>query len=57
MSKKLIIVESPTKSRTLKRFLGDEYDILASGGHLVDLPPDRLAVDIDNGFIPQYEPI
>ncbi len=57
MSKKIVIVESPTKSKTLKKFLGSDYDVLASGGHVMDLPPDRLAVDIDRGFLPQYEPI
>lgn len=57
MPKKLVIVESPTKSRTLKKFLGSDYDVLASGGHVMDLPPDRLAVDIDHNFLPQYEPI
>jgi len=57
MSKKLVIVESPTKSRTLKKFLGADYEVIASGGHVMDLPPDRLAVDIEGGFVPQYEPI
>ena len=54
MSKKLVIVESPTKSRTLKKFLGNEYEIIASGGHVRDLPPERLAVQIENGFEPEY---
>ncbi|MCK5833491.1 type I DNA topoisomerase [bacterium] len=55
MSKKnLVIVESPTKSRTLKRFLGDGYEIIASGGHLRDLPGERLGVDIDLDFKPEY---
>lgn len=57
MPKKIVIVESPTKSKTLKKFLGSDFDVLASGGHIMDLPPDRLAVDIEGGFVPQYEPI
>lgn len=57
MPKKIVIVESPTKSKTLKKFLGADFDVIASGGHIMDLPPDRLAVDIEGGFIPQYEPI
>ncbi|MCX7600044.1 MAG: DNA topoisomerase, partial [Armatimonadetes bacterium] len=55
--KKPIIVESPTKTRTLKRFLGDEYDILATKGHVRDLPEKGLAVDIEHGFRPTYEVI
>ncbi|HHS51030.1 MAG TPA: type I DNA topoisomerase [candidate division Zixibacteria bacterium] len=54
MQKFLVIVESPTKSKTLKKFLGEAYDIVASGGHLRDLPADRLGVDIDSGFMPEY---
>jgi DNA topoisomerase-1 len=57
MPKKIVIVESPTKSKTLKKFLGADFDVIASGGHIMDLPPDRLAVDIEGGFVPQYEPI
>jgi len=52
---KLIIVESPTKARTLARFLGEEYQILATKGHLRDLPKSKLGVDIENNFAPQYE--
>lgn len=52
-----IIVESPTKTRTLKRFLGDEYDILATKGHVRDLPEKGFAVDIDHDFRPTYEVI
>ncbi len=53
--RKAIIVESPTKTRTLSRFLGDEYKLLASRGHVRDLVRDGLAVDIENGFEPEYE--
>ena len=49
-SNSLIIVESPSKAKTLKRFLGDEYAIEASVGHVRDLPKSDLGVDVDNGF-------
>lgn len=50
----LIIVESPTKIKTLKRYLSDDYEVIASRGHLRDLPKSKLGVDIDNGFEPHY---
>lgn len=52
--KKAIIVESPTKTRTLSSFLGDEYELLASMGHVRDLPEDEMAVDIEHDFEPRY---
>lgn len=52
---KLIIVESPTKAKTLSRFLGEDYRIEASMGHLVDLPKRKLGVDIKHDFKPDYE--
>jgi len=51
---KLIIVESPTKARTLTRFLGSDYQIEASMGHVRDLPESKLGVDVDHDFAPQY---
>ena len=57
MSKSLIIVESPTKIKTLKNFLGAKYDIQASNGHVRDLPKSRLGVDVENDFQPQYAAI
>jgi DNA topoisomerase-1 len=51
----LIIVESPAKARTLKRFLGDRFDVLASMGHVRDLPEKEIAVDVEDGFKPRYE--
>jgi DNA topoisomerase I len=51
----LIIVESPAKARTLKRFLGDRFDVLASMGHVRDLPKSELAIDVEAGFKPHYE--
>jgi DNA topoisomerase-1 len=55
--KSLVIVESPTKSRTLNKFLGRGFMVMASNGHIMDLPKSKLGVDIDNDFEPQYEPI
>lgn len=57
MLKSLIIVESPAKSRTLQRYLGKNFDVKASVGHIRDLPVKTLGVDIDNNFQPQYETI
>ena len=53
-TRKAIIVESPTKTRTLGRFLGEEYILLASRGHVRDLPKEGLAVDVDKEFEPDY---
>ena len=50
----LIIVESPTKIRTLSRLLGDDYKIMASVGHIMDLPTKELGVDVESGFTPTY---
>ena len=55
MPEGLIIVESPAKARTLKRFLGDRFDVLASMGHVRDLPEKEIAVDVEAGFKPRYE--
>ena len=55
MAEGLIIVESPAKARTLKRFLGDRFDVRASMGHVRDLPERELAVDVQQGFEPRYE--
>ncbi len=54
MSKKVIIVESPAKSKTLSRYLGKEFKILPSMGHIIDLPAKELAVDIESDFEPKY---
>ncbi len=57
MPSKLVIVESPAKANTLSRYLGNEYLIRASMGHIRDLPSDELAVDIEHDFEPKYEVI
>lgn len=54
MTKSLVIVESPTKARTISRFLKDKYTIMASVGHVKDLPKSSLGVDIENSFNPNY---
>src|SRR4030043_854954 len=53
----LIIVESPTKARTLSRFLGSDYSIEATMGHIKDLPKSTLGIDVEKNFKPQYEDI
>ncbi len=52
--KDLIIVESPTKAKTIGKFLGKEYKVVSSFGHIRDLPEKKLGVDVDNNFEPQY---
>lgn len=54
MKKSLIVVESPAKARTLKKYLGAAYEVKASVGHVIDLPERRLGVKIDSGFEPEY---
>src|SRR3989344_8634415 len=53
----LVIVESPTKARTISKFLGNDYVIKASMGHIMDLPKSTLGVDVEHDFAPQYEPV
>ena len=53
----LVIVESPAKSRTLTKFLGRGFTVLASNGHIMDLPKSKLGVDLENNFEPEYVPI
>ena len=55
MSKNLVIVESPAKARTIQRYLGKEYEVLASNGHVRDLLPKEGAVDTENSFAMHYE--
>lgn len=54
MAKQLIIVESPAKARTIYGYLGGNYDVIASKGHIFDLPNSEIGIDIDNHFEPQY---
>jgi DNA topoisomerase-1 len=55
MPKSLVIVESPTKARTIQRFLGKSFDVEATLGHIKDLPKTSLGVDIEKGFQPSYK--
>ncbi len=50
----LVIVESPAKAKTIEKYLGSSYVVLASMGHLIDLPKSRLGVDVEHGFTPEY---
>lgn len=54
MSKALVIVESPAKAKTIEKFLGKNYTVRASMGHLRDLPKSQFGVDVDNDFMPKY---
>lgn len=51
---KLVIVESPAKAKNIKGYLGKGYEVVASMGHVRDLPAARLSVEIDNNFAPKY---
>ena len=55
MGKSLVIVESPAKARTIGRYLGDDFEVKASVGHIRDLPEKKFGVDLENDFEPQYE--
>ena len=54
MAKYLVIVESPAKVKTIKKFLGNNYEVLASNGHVRDLPKSQLGVDVENDYEPKY---
>ena len=55
MPKQLVIVESPTKAKTLERYLGSDYTVRASRGHVRDLPKKEMGVDLEHDFRPSYE--
>src|SRR4051812_8261065 len=55
MKKNLVIVESPTKARTIEKYLGKDFKVLASVGHIRDLPSKKLGVDVKKNFKPTYE--
>lgn len=54
MAKNLVIVESPTKAGTIEKYLGKDFQVLASGGHVRDLPASKMGVDLENNFQPTY---
>ena len=51
---KLVIVESPAKAKTIGKYLGDDYEVTASMGHIRDLPASQLGIDVEHGYTPQY---
>lgn len=53
----LVVVESPTKAKTLSKFLGKDFEVMATMGHIKDLPKSKLGVDIENNFKPDYVPV
>ncbi len=55
MPNKLVIVESPSKAKTIKKYLGSDFEVIASQGHIIDLPASKLGVDIENNFKPEYK--
>src|SRR5262245_42845422 len=57
MAKALVVVESPAKAKTINKYLGTKYKVIASMGHVRDLPKSKIGVDIDEGFEPSYEVI
>lgn len=54
MANNLVIVESPAKARTIKKFLGNSYEVIASNGHVRDLPKSTLGIDVEHGYEPHY---
>jgi DNA topoisomerase-1 len=57
VTKPLVVVESPTKVKTIKKYLGKDYDVAATVGHIKDLPNKEMGIDIENGFKPHYKNI
>ena len=54
MTKPLVVVESPTKVRTIKKYLGESYNFASTVGHIRDLPSKEIGIDIEEGFKPKY---
>ncbi len=57
MNKPLVVVESPTKVKTIKKYLGGQYNVAATVGHIRDLPPKEIGIDVEKGFKPKYTTI
>ena len=56
-AKNLVIVESPAKAKTIGKYLGPDYEVMASMGHLRDLPKSKIGIDFENDFKPDYRAI
>ena len=54
MSKNLVIVESPAKAKTIEKYLGNDFKVVSSYGHISDLPSKEIGVDVENNFKPKY---
>ena len=54
MAKYLVIVESPAKVKTIKKFLGSNYEVMASNGHVRDMPKSQLGIDVEHDYEPKY---
>ena len=57
LAKKLVIVESPSKAKTIEKILGRNYEVTASYGHVIDLPKTKIGIDVDNNFQPKNQVI
>ena len=55
MAKNLVIVESPAKVKTIKKFLGSNYEVVASQGHVRDLPKSQMGIDVDHDYEPRLK--
>ena len=55
MSKNLVIVESPAKAKTIEKFLGVDFKVVSSNGHIADLPSNELGIDLENNYSPKYK--
>ena len=55
--KRLVVVESPAKAKTIGKYLGPDYKVRASVGHVRDLPKSRFGIDIEGGWLPTYRPL
>ena len=56
-TKNLVIVESPAKAKTIQKYLGPDFEVTASKGHVRDLPKSRFGIDIENNWSPTYRPL
>ena len=57
MARKLVIVESPSKAKTIEKILGRNYEVVASYGHVIDLPKTKIGIDVENNFEHKYNVI